>query len=192
MNLQRAEVRGDLLETVATLNAVQGRITTARSQIKDAVEAKFGVRIAEREAQIENVNLLLASGILDREETKRVEAVKAQAELQQAEDEAEKQVKIDISEAVFNEDVLAILSEQANGSQVIENALNAGSVDEANQILFEAGAFVAEEEKNLQFIPGTANQPAGIFNKDTGTFTATGGGGVSGDTIPSEFANVGT
>lgn len=147
VNLQRAEVRGDLLETIATLNAIQGRITTARSQIEDAVEAKFGVRIAEREAKINNLDILIKSGVLDKEEEKRAAAQLAIQEAAQEKDEEAKQTKLDISEAVFDEDVLAILSELPGGSQVIQEALAAGSVEEANQILFEAGAFVAGAAK---------------------------------------------
>lgn len=41
--------------------------------------------------------------------------------------------------------------------------------------------FNVTKTDELQFVSGSANQPSGIFNKTTGTFTRTGGGGPSGN-----------
>lgn len=41
-------------------------------------------------------------------------------------------------------------------------------------------ALKTDAQKNFQFVAGTDNQPGGVFDPSTGTFTRTGGGGVTG------------
>lgn len=53
----------------------------------------------------------------------------------------------------------------------------------AASVLAAAGQYGVQ--KDLQFVSGTDNQVAGVFDKTTGKFTPTGGGNGNGNTVPS-------
>lgn len=141
VNLKRAEVRGDLLETVATLNAVQGRITTARAQIADAIEAKFGVRIAERQAKIDNLNIIQSSGVLTREENKRAEAQKIIQEKERVELEEQKATATAVKNLTLNN--ASIIANLPNGGEILQQLLGAETEAEWLKIATDSGVFKA-------------------------------------------------
>ena len=71
-----------------------------------------------------------------------------------------------------------LLSATSQGApRAITSAIS--SARTTQEAITAAGTYGAEQP-NLQFVSGSDNQPAGVFNPKTGKFTATGGGGGGG------------
>ena len=142
ITLRQADVASQALTASATLNAVQGRLVTAQRLIEEAVQKKFGALKAEKEAIIENVSFLINSGILNREEKKRAEAVRVR---ENARLEEVRQNEIE-QKSIWDLVVRAApnLAEQEGGGIVLDQAMNAGTKEEALSILSAGGAFVGD------------------------------------------------
>lgn len=69
--------------TMALYNAAQGNLATAQSLIDKAVRDKFGAEKAEREARIQNLELLKMDPALDIEQKNRVRQIEAEDKKQE-------------------------------------------------------------------------------------------------------------
>lgn len=137
LTLQQADIASQALTTSALLSAVQGRIGTAQRLVQEAVDKKFGAALAEKEAIIENLNVLSASGVLTREENKRLEAqkTKQEAEKTKIEDEKTEQKAIwDIGVTYADEARKADVFDAATAAKIN----NAETKEEALTLMSEA------------------------------------------------------
>ncbi|HEC65750.1 MAG TPA: hypothetical protein ENI23_10670 [bacterium] len=155
ITLQQADIASQALTASATLNAVQGKLVTAQRLIEEAVQKKFGSLKAEKDAIIENLNVLMSSGTLTREENKRAEAQKLKQEAEKKEIEDKEAEKLEQWELVKS----AIKTAGEQGVQLdaetLDGALGADTKEGTLSILSAAGAFVEEadarkEELELQ------------------------------------------
>jgi hypothetical protein len=135
--LEQAAVTSQALTASAAFNAVQGKIVTAQRQIDEAVQQKFGAIKAEKEALLENLNLLIDSGTLSRAEKKQAEAQKAKQEAEKAEVEAQEAEQKEIWNIAVN--VAQAAADLPNGSQIISQIQNARTKEEALQLAIENG-----------------------------------------------------
>jgi len=174
--LETARLRTNAIQALGVsslLEASRGNLTTALDLVDRAVAQKFDPIREEINANQANLQLILESPDFTRAEKNRAEQQLArQQERERLLDEQEaneRQIKeIAINAAAQGADALTLRRIQQTTDPI-----------EAQRIVTEAG-FGAQAQPNLQFISGTANQPAGVFNKDTGKFTPTGGGGITG------------
>lgn len=150
---EQASIASQALTASATLNAVQGKLVTAKRLVEEAVQAKFGAQIAELEANKANLDLLIDSPRATEEEKKRARKQKAKddKELNKIQEEKESfQAVQDIGLEVASQ----VDAEGNKPSAVlldrIQNAVDAeGNPDpiEAQRIASEAG-FGAQPEQN--------------------------------------------
>jgi hypothetical protein len=146
ITLQQADITSQALTASATLSAVQGRIVTATRQVEEAVQQKFGTLKAEKDALIENLDLLLASGTLDREETKRAEEQKQKQEAEQKQIDERAADQLDIWNIGISS--APILANVPNGGEILKQIQNAGSKEEAFNIAFTNGVFLPDAPQN--------------------------------------------
>jgi len=142
LTLRQADITSQALTASAALNAVQGKLVTSQRLIAEAVEKEFGARIAEREAQFENADLLIKSGVLDREEKRRAEAVKAKAAKEKAEIEEEQRIKREALALAIK--LTPQLATHPNAASEIDQLFKAGSAEEVVRIAASFGAFEVE------------------------------------------------
>ena len=136
------------------LSAVQGKLVTATRQVEEEVAQKFGALKAEKDALIENLDLLSRSGALSREETRRAEAQKARQQEERRRIDAQADEQEEIWKIAVS--VAQAASRLPNGSQIIDRIQNATTKEEALRIATESGLFaepaevgVPEPEKHL-------------------------------------------
>jgi len=129
LTLRQFDVAQQALTSAITLNAVQGRIGTANRLIDQAVSEKYGRVEAELAASERNLDRLIDSGVLTREENRRAEAQKAINDAKQAEiDDAKAE-----DTAIFNiaTSIAPNISELPNASEIIDSINNAETKEEA-------------------------------------------------------------
>lgn len=170
ITLRQADITSQALTVSATLNAIQGRLVTARRQVEEAVEAKFGSLLAEKDAIIENVNFLQKSGILTREENKRAEAVKARQAQEKAEIDGRKATQKAISDIALEAAGRTNAEGGRPSATLLDNILKAENPVEATRIINESGFGEVAEAPDFRFVPQTKTQQGGVFDPSTGTF----------------------
>ena len=77
-------VQIEALTVSSLIDAASNRLTSAQKKVERAITLKFGQAKAEKEALIQNLDLLIKSGSLTREEAKRAEAQKQKQEQEKA------------------------------------------------------------------------------------------------------------
>jgi len=139
LTLQRADIASQALLAQSRFVAVQGQLSTAQRLVDEAVQAKFGPLLAQKDALIENLDLLVKSGVLTREETRRAEAQKAKQ--QQARDKIK-------AEADFRKELNKLLLEVAptiqnlpNAASIMRELSESESIEEAIEIATKHGGF---------------------------------------------------
>ena len=147
--LQAGELRKNAIQalTVSSLiDAASNRLVSAQRKVDRAVSAKFNPLIAQKEALLENLNLLLKSPRLSREEKERAEAQKTKQEAEKANLETQK----DEQEAIWKvaTSVAGVLSKKPNGSVLLDNIQNAKTKEEALNLAAQYGAFAEAETQN--------------------------------------------
>lgn len=173
--LQTARLRENAIQALTTsslLEAAQGNLSFAQQQVDRALEAKYGPIREEINTKIANLELLLKSPALSAEQEARAQAQLRAQEREKR--ELDQQLK---DEAQIRE--LALVAAQSGADSVTLRQISTS--DSLTEALNLASPFLVEtEQPDLQFISGTANQPAGVFNKQTGEFTPLGGFGAAG------------
>ena len=140
ISIQQSTIASQALTASATLNAVAGRLVTARRQIEEAVQKRFGPLKAEKQAIIENLDLLIRSGTLNREEKVRATAQKEKQEAEREQIEAQEAEQ----EQIWNIAVQAAqtIGNLPNGSVILDQIQNAPTKEQALAIATANGAFV--------------------------------------------------
>ena len=194
--LQTARLRTNAIQALgvsALLEASKGNIGLAQQQVDRAVAQKFNPIREEINANINNLNLIIQSpeySLAQKNRANEQLALQEERKTQLANEEAnETEIKN-----------LAITAAQSGADvQTLQAIQNAQTPEEALRIATEAGLFkepepeeIAKPADQLQFIVGTKTQPSGIFNKTTGVFTPTGGGGTTNLISPSGTMATGT
>lgn len=184
--LQQADITSQALTAAATLSAVQGRIVTATRQVEEAVTTKFGALKAEKDALIENIQLLKDSGILDREDQKLADAQQARQEQLKRELDIQEQNEMEVKQFALS--VAPQLSKQAGGSQKIDQLFNARNVQEATQLASQFGVLQPEITREEQLREQLLEAQIGRTQADTARIIKE-TSGVS-TQVASEFANI--
>lgn len=171
--LETARLRANAIQALGVsslLEASRGNLTTALDLVDRAVAQKFDPVREEINATTANLQLVLESPDFTRAEKNRAQA---QLDIQNA-----KKDKLEQDQNNFKAIQNIALGAAQRGADALTLRKIQESTDpiEAQRIATEAGFGVPAETPDLQFISGTANQPAGVFNKKTGVFTPTGGG----------------
>lgn len=152
----------------ASAQAVQGNIALARQTVEQALEMEFG----GIEAQLDFQKLLL-----DENRATMTSAEKRRADaLSLALDERKRLLQEQKAERDQVYNTMLAAAERGADNSTLQRIQNAQTQEEALQIASGSGVF-AQESDDFQFISGTSNQPSGVFNKSTGQFIPTGGGG---------------
>lgn len=158
----------------ALIAATQGQIANAQNYIQRALDIEF----KPLESKINYLEKVLD---MNRDSLTKAEQAQLQYKIDQQKEQkatAEQNKK----------DILSVAVEAAkNGAdvQTLQAIQNAKTPQEA---LTAARQFMsAPSTPDLQFISGTANQPSGVFDKKTGKFTQTGGGGGTSTGEPTSY-----
>lgn len=169
------------LQLYAQLEMAKGNLVTAQDAADQATNLKYAPIEAAIAAKTANIELILNSPKYTVAEKNQALQIQSQIDAQKAAVDKAK------SDAADTFEIYAAASQNAGNFQpsaqykTLAQALDAiskASPTQAIAIAAETGLNGAT--KDLQFISGTANQPAGYFDKTTGTFTPVGGGGGSG------------
>ena len=130
------------------IDASSNRLVSAQRKVDRAVEAKFGHLRTEKETILQNLDLLLKSPRLSREERERAEAqkIRQQLELKQIEtNEAEQKEIWNIATSIASQ-----VSKLPNGSQILDQIQNSKTKQEALRL---ATPYLAQaEQKNTQIV----------------------------------------
>lgn len=148
----------------AMINAVQGRVKSAQDYVQRALDLEF----KPLESKIQYLETTLNT---NRQNLSQAEQNKLQYAIDQ-----EKQT---YQEGIQNKsDVYKVMLEAAKNGADNATLQQIQNTKDPQSAIAAAGTFLQTKEKK-QFISGTANQPAGVFDPTTGTFTPMGGSGGS-------------
>lgn len=153
--IEAGRLRENAIEalTVSSLiDASNLNLTSAMRKVDRAVEQKFGQAKAEKNALIENLELLIKSGQLTREETRRAEAQKAvqEAKKQEIENKEKEQKEIWDLTVKYAPDI----SKLPNGSVVLEQMRTAKTKGEALAIVSASGALKKDTKFSDPYLLG--------------------------------------
>ena len=150
--IQTGRLRNNAIEALTVASLIDGasnRLVAAERKINRAVEQKYGPAKARVDAIIQNLNLIIQSGELSREETRRAEAVKAKKEAEKAEIE-KAEAEQETIWTIASENAAAIAS-LPNGSRILNKIQSAGSREEALALVADAlGETLATEREQSE------------------------------------------
>lgn len=135
--IQQADIASQALTAQAEYSAIQGDLANARILVKDAVERKYGGIIAARQAAIDNLDLLVKSGILSREEA-RIADEQRRKEQKAIEETEQEMIRMEAIETAIV-DLMPEIKKLPNATTIISQMKDAGSVSEALMIASDAG-----------------------------------------------------
>ncbi len=141
--IERGRLRENAIQALTTsslIDASQNRLTSAQAKVDRAVKEKFGTLKDEKNAIIDNINMLIKSGTLNREETKRAEATKARIAKEKSKLDADEQEQKEIWNIATQ--VAPQISSLTNGSVILDQIQKSKTKEEALRLASEAGAFI--------------------------------------------------
>lgn len=145
--------------------ALQGNINMAT----DIADKTIAIKYEPIEKEIENQKFQLEQVYeqLSREDKKKADALSVALDERTRKIEEEKAVEKSINE------IMVEAAKNGATSDILQNILKSKTLEEA---VANSGGFYSAQpaSEDLQFVAGTANQPAGYFNKTTGIFTPLG------------------
>lgn len=188
--IEAGELRKNAIEalTVSSLiDATSNRLVSAQRKVERAVQAKFGPLLAEKNAIIQNLDLVLKSPKYSREEKDRAEAqrVRQENETRLLEQQKEDQTKI----------WTAAVEAAKNGANtvILEKIQNAQTPEEALKISVSGGFAVPKEalpasaqEYNFAVKNGYKGTYTDYQNEDANRKKAIAAAGVAGQLTPSQ------
>ena len=161
------------LTTQAALYATQGKLTTAKYLVDQAVAAKYGAQEEELATKKANLEILLKDPKITLEQKKRGQA---QLDIQNAKEQAladEKQRKTDIWNIATT--IAPRLAKLPNGGAWLNEIQNAETVQDAFSLAFASGGFTEEEVANTQVLK-LDNGNTMLIDTKTGNIIANFGG----------------
>lgn len=185
---QTEELRKNAIQALGVsslLEASRGNLATAQDLVDRAVAQKYDPIEARINANLQNLELLSKDPSLTLAQKNRLEAqtarqnkLKEENDLAKKNEEEARKLALDYV-GVADPITLNEMSKAKTALEVAEIAREKGLKTLAEQkIEAELAKSKADlTDQDLQFISGTENQPSGVFNKKTGIFTPSGGGG---------------
>lgn len=171
--LEAGRVRENAIQSLGVaslLEANQGRITSAEALVDRAAEQQFGEAKARKANALENLDILIASGQLNRDETRRAEAQKAQQQKELEEITRKQETQKAIGQIA--------ITAAANGgdSNTLSQISGAENAVEATRIAAQAGLLEIKSELDKTQVVTLKNGNTILLNTQTGEIIKSIGG----------------